>query len=200
MLIAFCGIDGAGKSTQIARLARSLEPEREVRITRQPSSEYRNSALVRAFVDDRISAEQAPAALREMAVHAAADRLRHVRTEILPHLARGAVVISDRYVYSTYAYFLARGLDDLQWLIELNRHVPEPDLTFYLDISPETAGARVRARDGGSHKREEVNAGRMTRAREVFLTRPWGAGDSYHVIDGTLPEDEVARRISAHVL
>ncbi|MEV0195777.1 dTMP kinase [Nonomuraea sp. NPDC050691] len=199
MFIAFCGLDGSGKTTQIELLSEALRPAHSVYVTRQPTTAYRNDPLVRAYLNDEVSKAEELPALREMALYAAADRLRHLRTEIRPHLAQGDVVLTDRYVYSSYAYFLARGLDELPWLLALNKFVPAPDLVFYLDMSPEESERRILRRDGRSHKKEEVNLERMARVREMFLSRPWGVDDRFHVIDGAQPREAVAELIRKQV-
>jgi dTMP kinase len=68
----------------------------------------------------------------QLALLAATDRMKHVNEVILPKIAQGYTVVSDRYVFSTYAYMSARGAD-LDWLMEINKFAPIPDMTFYID-------------------------------------------------------------------
>ncbi len=191
--VAFCGIDGSGKTTQVknaqAHLAAGGTP---VLVTKQPTDLYRNDPDVRALLDLRRSGAALTA---ELALLAAFDRARHVRTQILPALADGGCVISDRYVYSTYSYFLARGLDDLPWLKAINRLAPEPDLTVYIDVAPELAAERIVARDGSSRKREELDIARMTQVRRSFLEQPWGRSDRFVVVDGAASVDAVSAEV-----
>ena len=183
MLIAFCGIDGSGKTTQIVRLKHSLEQRGlSVFCTKEPTDWYRKDERVRRLLNregesDKLIAE-------ELALFAAADRLRHIQTDIIPNEAEGKIVITDRYVYSTYAYFMARGINDFKWLQSLNRYVPIPDLTFYLDVDPVEAVRRIIARDGKSQKKEETDLQAMNTVRNVFISQPWGAINNYHVIKG----------------
>ena len=97
--IAFEGGDGAGKSTQVTRLAASLEEVgREVVLTRQPGG----TALVAALRDLVLHGEAITP--RAEALVFAADKAQHVEEVVLPSLERGAVVISDRYTDSSIAY------------------------------------------------------------------------------------------------
>jgi len=113
-LFVVCGIDGSGKSTQISNLARYLEEKSyEVVKTRQPTDMYRQDAVVRAALNLDISPH---VVAEELALFSAFDRARHIREVINPALAQGKIVLSDRYVYSTFAYFLSRGLTDIEWL------------------------------------------------------------------------------------
>jgi len=192
-----CGIDGSGKSTQISNLARYLEEKSyEVVKTRQPTDMYRQDAVVRAALNLDISPH---VVAEELALFSAFDRARHIREVINPALAQGKIVLSDRYVYSTFAYFLARGLTDIEWLKLINRSVPIPSLTFYIDVDPEVAKQRIISRDGNSRKREEIDMERMTRVRRTFLDQPWGEVKSYVIVDGQLSIDSVWARIRSAV-
>lgn len=168
--------------------------------TRQPSDGYRNDAEVRRYLNKEVTDAEAEELLPEMALFAAFDRLRHLRTLIRPALKQGTIVLSDRYVYSSYAYFSARGLADLDWLMALNREADKPDLVFYLDIEPELAVERIIARDGLSRKREELDVPRMRLVSAAFQTQPWGASDSFRVLDGARPADELSALILAETL
>lgn len=68
----------------------------------------------------------------------ALDRLLHVKLSIKPHIEKGYIVISDRYYYSSIAYQSASGAP-MEWVMEINKYAPRPDLAIYLDIEPELA-------------------------------------------------------------
>lgn len=191
--VAICGIDGSGKTTQVG-VARDylLTTTADVLVTKQPTDLYRNDPEVRALLDLRRDGAYLTA---ELALLAAFDRARHVRTQILPALENDGCVISDRYVYSTYCYFMARGITDLGWLKAINRLAPEPDLTIYIDVPPELAAQRVIARDGSSRKREELDITRMTTVRSYFLAQPWGGSHRFRTVDGTAPVDAVSDEV-----
>lgn len=193
--VAFCGIDGSGKTTQVRHANEYLlTTTSEVLLTKQPTDLYRNDPDVRALLDLRSDGALLTA---ELALLAAFDRARHIRTQILPALQGDGCVITDRYVYSTYSYFMARGIADLPWLQAINRLAPEPDLTVYIDVPPELAADRIIARDGSSRKREELDLARMTTVREYFLGQPWGSSPRFRVVDGTQPVDVVKDAVLA---
>ena len=73
----------------------------------------------------------------------AADRVEHVQNEVLPALSKGKIVVSDRYVYSSYAYQGAAGLE-LEWIQRLNDHATRPDLAVFVDVEPETVMKRLK--------------------------------------------------------
>ncbi|MGH8888888.1 MAG: dTMP kinase [Acidothermaceae bacterium] len=192
--VAFCGIDGSGKTTQVKAARDYLAADANVVLTKQPTDLYRNDPDVRALLDLRSSGELLTA---ELALLSAFDRARHIRTTVLPALTGSGCVITDRYVYSTYSYFLARGISDLAWLKDINRLAPEPDLTVYIDVPPELAAERIIARDGSSRKREELDVNRMTTVRRHFVEQPWGQSDRFKTVDGTEPIDVVTDQVLA---
>jgi dTMP kinase len=191
--VAVCGIDGSGKTTQVG-VARDylLTTTPHVLLTKQPTDLYRNDPEVRALLDMRRDGAYLTS---ELALLAAFDRARHIRTQVMPALAGDGCVITDRYVYSTYCYFMARGITDLGWLKSINRLAPEPDLTIYIDVPPEVAAQRVIARDGSSRKREELDLARMTTVRSCFVEQPWGRSDRFRTVDGTAPVEEVGAQV-----
>lgn len=197
-MIAFCGIDGSGKTTQLHRLRERMEARGyDLLVTRQPSDWYRGDRVVRAFLDERIAAEDVEAAARELALFAAADRMRLGREVLAPALSEGKLILSDRSVISTYTYFLARGIRDIDWLMAINRFALVPDVVVYLDVDPEVAIERIRHRGLGASKSEELNLERMRAVREGFLDQPWGPGYVRHylVLDGTREEAELEDHI-----
>lgn len=126
--------------------------------------------------------------------------MRHYRTEILPHLEVGDVVVSDRYVFTAYAYFLARGITDLSWLKRINENVRLPDLTFYLDVSAEVALEWINKREGVPANREERDLALLSSVRRNFLEQPWGKSKDYIVVDGTRPPADISEEIRQIVL
>jgi len=192
--VAFCGIDGSGKTTQVKAAHEYLATGATVLLTKQPTDLYRNDPDVRSLLDLRSGGELLTA---ELALLSAFDRARHIRTTVLPALTGNNCVVSDRYVYSTYSYFMARGITDLAWLKDINRLAPEPDLTIYIDVPPELAAERIIARDGSSRKREELDITRMTTVRRYFVEQPWGHSERFKTIDGTASVDDVTDQVLA---
>jgi len=141
------GIDGAGTTTHVGRLADRLRSMRvPVRATREPS-DGPVGTLVRQVLTGRVVVPggRAPG-WATMALLFAADRMDHVESEIDPFVAEGGVVLSDRYDASSLAYqSVSSGADSkeaVEWIRTLNRYVRRPDLTIVLDLSPETASER----------------------------------------------------------
>lgn len=164
-LIAIEGFDGAGKTTQIAALAEALRTAgHEVMLTRQPTDWYRSLPQVGRF----LAQGGDPARARALALLAAADRLSHAAEVLRPALARGAMVICDRYVFSSIAFFRARGLDP-EFVALINAGIPRPDVAIYLDVPPEVSQARLRARDGeAALKAEERSVQRIGQIMGYF--------------------------------
>lgn len=178
-LIAFEGIDGCGKSTQLRLLGEALRSRGiDVLCTRQPTSAYRDNPAVRAYLeggDSRVG-------MKRLCRLAAEDRRGHLAGIVLPSLARGTWVLCDRYVYSSFAFFRARGVD-LPFVERENRGVRIPDLTVLLDMSPECARQRVLAREGAITKHEEKDLQFMGVVRDTFLQL---SNESFLVLDGRL--------------
>ena len=161
-LLVFEGLDGTGKSTQLPRLAQRLAAlGREVVATREPY----DCAPGRKIRELAQRHDPVPAA-EELALFLAQRRL-HVRERIAPALARGAVVLSDRYFLSTVAYQGARGLDPARVLAESEAEFPLPDLALLLVLPPEAGLARVAARGGAAEPVFE-RADFLVRVSEIF--------------------------------
>jgi dTMP kinase len=146
-LVVVEGIDGAGTTTQVGRLAERLRSAGiQARATREPS-DGPIGTLLRQVLSGRVVAPGGRAlGWATMALLFAADRMDHVESEIAPFLATGGVVISDRYDASSLAYqSVSSGVEAKQaeeWIRSLNRHARRPDLTVVLDLSPELAAER----------------------------------------------------------
>jgi dTMP kinase len=142
-LIAFEGLDGAGKSTQLRRLAATLRAaDHAVIETREPTTGsfgQRIRAMARSGV--RVAPDEE---LRWFV----ADRREHVAAVIRPGLAAGAIVLTDRYFLSTVAYQGARGLDPQRLLSDAEAEFPLPDLALVLEVDPVRGLARVAGRGG----------------------------------------------------
>lgn len=188
--IAFEGGDGAGKSMQVARLAASLEEAgREVVVTRQPGGTALGSSL-----RDLVLHGEAMTSRAEALVFAA-DKAQHVEEVVLPSLARGAVVITDRYTDSAVAYQGAGrdlGSTEVAELQEWAVGGLVPHLTVLVDIDPDEG----RRRRGAEHDRLESEADLFhQRVRGHFLALAEAAPQRYLVVDGAAAPDEVAGRV-----
>ena len=180
--VSFEGGEGAGKSTQIGRLARRLEERgADVVVTREPGGSPRAERIRQAVLD---GAGRALGPFAEALMFSAA-RIDHLRTVIHPALARGAVVLSDRFADSTRVYQGALGNLDPALLERLEAVVVEgtrPDLTFVLDVPVEIglrrAAQRRRARG---------------EAADRFEAEAWGYHNALRLAFRQLAEDEPAR-------
>ncbi|CAM5459963.1 dTMP kinase [Streptomyces abikoensis] len=185
--IAFEGGDGAGKSTQVRAIAEWIRSKgHEVVVTREPGATPIGQRL-RAILLDVSSAGLSD---RAEALLYAADRAEHVDSVVQPALARGAVVISDRYIDSSVAYQGAgRDLSPTE-IARINRWATGglvPHLTVLLDVSPETARERfTEAPDRLESEPMEFH----DRVRTGFLTLAAADPSRYLVVDaGQAPED-----------
>lgn len=140
--IAFEGIDGSGKSTQILLLQQKLmEAGIPVYLTREPT-DGPYGAMLHTIMTGRLDAcEETIAALY---VADRMDHIKNVRNGILKKLEEGMTVITDRYYFSSYAYQGAH--ISMDWTIQANSlcaNALRPDLNLYLDISPEASFERI---------------------------------------------------------
>jgi dTMP kinase len=140
--IAFEGIDGSGKSTQVKLLTEKLtEAGLKVYTTCEPTDSPIGK-MIREIFSHRMEADH-----RTIAGLFVADRLDHLLNKtngILKKLEEGYTVITDRYYFSSYAY--QSPYMDLKWVIEANSlsaNLLRPDLNIYIDISPELSIDRL---------------------------------------------------------
>jgi dTMP kinase len=194
-LVVLEGIDGAGTTTHVARMADRLRSMKvPVRATREPS-DGPVGTLVRQVLTGRLVAPSGRApGWATMALLFAADRMDHVESTIDPFLAGGGVVISDRYDASSLAYqSVSSGAhtgDAVEWIRILNRHVRRPDLTIVLDVTAETASERrlLRGEAAQLYDQNEVQRALAEFYRDLAKHMP---GDRVVVIDASGPIDEV---------
>jgi dTMP kinase len=190
MFISFEGVDGSGKTTQVALLADSLRGEgRDVVATREPGGTPAGEQIRELLLE---GGEIAP--WTEAALFAAA-RAQLVDEVIRPALARGADVICDRYIDSSLAYQgIARGLG-VERVLELNLLATSgllPDRTFFLAISPEDTTGRKNAEPDRIEREGDEFAAIVDQGyRElaaIFAKR-------VVTIDATMPASDISREV-----
>lgn len=143
LLIAFEGIDGTGKSSQIQMLAATLEQlGYPVVITREPT-DGRYGRRIRSLFSNR--ARLTPAEELELFM---ADRREHVQEVIEPALCSGRIVLTDRYYLSTAAYQGAAGQDPEAIMAANETFAPVPDLVVLLTLTPAQSIHRIRTLRG----------------------------------------------------
>lgn len=195
LFVVFEGGDGAGKSTQSRLLADWLrEQGREVVLTREPG-EGPVGEKIRAILLDPATGDLSP---RAEALLYSADRAHHVDSMIKPALARGEVVISDRYIDSTLAYQGAGRVLDLTELEPIAWWAADdltPDLTVLLDLAPEVGLATIAERDRLEAAGDDFHA----RTREHFLALAAREPERYLVLPARDSVESLAERIRDRV-
>lgn len=198
--ITFEGGEGAGKSTQIRRLAERLRAAgRDVVVTREPGGSP-TAEVIRDFL---LSGRARPLGTVGEAWLFAAARLDHVVETIRPALARGAVVLCDRFVDSTRVYQGAAGGLDAGLIDHLETVAIDgtrPDLTVVIDVTVDVGLARVALRAGAAPDRFETDdvAVHEARRRAFLAVAAFDPGRCV-VVDGSRGVDDVAAAIAALV-
>ncbi len=138
LLIAFEGIDGTGKSTQLPLLARYLRSQGLTVIETREPTDGTYGKQIRALYLDR-----GQVTLEEELALFILDRKEHIEQCIGPALHEGNIVLTDRYYFSTAAYQGAAGLDP-ENILARHDFAPEPDLVILLTQTPAESVARIR--------------------------------------------------------
>lgn len=189
--IVFEGLDGAGTSTQIALLANFLRLRGiDAAVTREPT-DGPVGRLVRQVLRHEVELDAAALALLF-----AADRLDHLEGSggVKAALAAGRWLLSDRYVLSSVAYQAAEGLDP-SWVVELNRRAIAPDLTIFVEASPEVCMQRIQGRGALLERFETLERLRQVDAHfRAHLSDSQLTGDVIH-LDGHGSIEDVARAV-----
>ena len=165
-LIVFEGLDQSGKQTQAERLRdRLTDGGHKVRLVSFPDyNTHIGDELAKALAGEReYSAEV-------MQLLYVANRYEW-KGKIAGEKDAGTIVVCDRYLASSIAYGEAQGLD-VAWLTEIQKYLPQPDLTFLLDIPPEVS-ARRKTEDRDKYERD---LSLLARVRESYLRQASKAG------------------------
>jgi dTMP kinase len=194
LFVTMEGVEGSGKSTQIALLADYLtEQGYEVVVTREPGGTPLAERIRDLLMEP---SEETMAPLAELLLYEAA-RAQHVQTVILPALSHGKVVLCDRYVDSTTAYQGAGRQLDEQVVEELNRWAAGrawPDITFLLDLPAEEGLLRARRRGSDDRMMKETLEFHR-RIREGFLAIAQHDPDRITIVGGAASADEIHRQM-----
>jgi len=184
--ITFEGIDGAGKSSQIAAaVARLRSAGHEVVQTREPGGTPLGERLRELLLHE-------PMHLETEALLMFAARREHLADVIEPALARGAWVVSDRFTDATYAYQVGgRGLAEARFdALESWVHGGlQPDLTVLFDLDPTEAARRLAGTGQAPDRFEREKADFFGRVREAYLRRAANANGRIRVLDAAQPMD-----------
>ncbi|MET0694781.1 MAG: dTMP kinase [Propionibacteriaceae bacterium] len=195
VFVVFEGGDGVGKTTQVELLCSWLSRTgREVVRTFEPG-DTRVGAMIRRIVLDPATGEMSP---RAEALLYAADKAHHLFEVVRPALARGAVVVCDRYVDSMLAYQGAGRVLDVPELEHIARWATEdlrPDLTVVLDVDPVRAVHELTEKDRLEAAGEEFH----TAARHYFLELALRDPGRYLVLDARSSRAEIAAAVEERV-
>lgn len=194
VFIAFEGIDGCGKSTQIRRFVEylfNLDKHNHVILTRNP---YKNVNIRKILREDNDPMTKADI-LADMYID---DRILQVEEVITPNLKKGHFVVTDRYKLSTITYQGAQGID-MKYLLKKHLGLPVPDITFVIDIPSIEASLRMKRdmiRDPTKEHKFESNIDFLESVRQnYFKVKSILNEERIFIIDGTRDMDTIAREI-----
>ena len=196
LFITVEGVDGAGKSTAMEWLAEQISAQRAIVRTREPGGTALGERLRELLLHEKMDLET------ETLLMFAARR-EHIAQVILPALARGDVVISDRFTDATFAYQgggRGVGFDKVLILENWVQGELQPDFTLLFDVPLDIARARIAARAAQTHetldKFENESFEFFRRTRVAYLKRAEAAPQRIAIIDSTQSLDDVKKQIS----
>ena len=190
------GLDGSGGTTQTRLLLSWLEQkEYSVLATNEPSK-----GPIGSFIREMLVASSATSKLGDNVLPFlfAADRRDHLDRTVLPALANGKIVISDRYYHSSLAYqSLSIGLPRVA---DLNRDFRRPDITFFLWLSPEVSFERVQLRGLPVERFETLDRLRTVyESYHTVIAHCKANGENIVKIDASRSIEEIHEDICRHV-
>lgn len=189
--IAFEGIDGSGKSTQVQILTEKLKQEGIYCYTTMEPTDSPIGSLIHQIMTGRIKADN-----KVIAALFAADRLDHLLNDIngiVSKINEGITVISDRYYFSSYAY---HSVDmPMDWVIKANEQssvILKPTVNIFIDVNPDTAIERIAK--NRFHQELFEKKTRLVKVREKYLEAFVKLKESERVIivDGNRSKQEIA--------
>lgn len=195
--ITFEGIDGAGKSSQIAA-AVALIQSRGIPVvqTREPGGTPLGEKLRELLLHE-------PMHLETEALLMFAARREHLAARIEPALSSGAWVVSDRFTDATYAYQVGgRGLDEKRFAaLEkwVHPHL-QPDLTLIFDLDPQVAASRLAGTGNAPDRFEREQADFFERVRNAYLRRAAADPARIKVIDAGQRPEEIRKELEQIIL
>lgn len=196
--IVFDGLDGSGMSTQAAKLVDFLNEKKQkfrfghtgVHLTKEPTSSLIGGLIKSQLTHDWKSSQEC------LQLLFSADRAYHLEKEIIPLLERGVIVVCDRYFFSTLAYG-SLGINDFNWLLNLQKQFLVPDITFFLRVSPKICIERIsKERFEATLFEKEEMLGMVWRNYEKLAKR----FKNINVLNGERPVDKISQDIQKIVI
>ncbi|GAB4469998.1 MAG: dTMP kinase [Anaerolineales bacterium] len=200
MFITLEGSEGCGKTTQSRALAAFLQQQGyDVLLTREPGGTAIGEQI-RAILGDR---QNTAMHLRTELLLFQASRAQLVEEVIRPCLARGGIIVCDRYADSTLAYqgygYRSIPLEQVRALVEFATGGLQPHLTLLLDLDVET-GLRRRAQGGSINRLDTYTIDFYRRVRDGFLELARQQPERWVVVNAALPFDDVQAELRRVVL
>ena len=192
--IAFEGLDGSGKSTQVKVLAEKLKGQGlKIYTTAEPTTS-RIGQIIKDIFKHKMEADH-----RTIAALYAADRLDHLTNKtdgILKKIEEGYTVITDRYYFSSYAYHGTHM--DINWVINANSlsaDLLRPDLNIYIDISPEESMKRLNKGRAAIELYESIENLKKVKEKYFEAFELLGGKEKIFIINGSRSEKEISNDI-----
>jgi len=192
--IAFEGLDGSGKSTQVKLLTEKLRAQGlKIYATAEPTNSPIGQ-IIRDIFKHKMEADH-----RTIAALYAADRLDHLTNKtdgILKKIEEGYTVITDRYYFSSYAYHGTHM--DINWVINANSlsaDLLRPDLNIYIDISPEESMKRLNKGRAAIELYESIENLKKVKEKYFEAFELLGGKEKIFIINGSRSEKEISNDI-----
>jgi len=190
--IVFEGIDGAGRSTQVAGLGEFLVHNNfNVVTTKEPTEDSEAGRKIKKTLKEKTEID--PMEFQKLYVQ---DREEHLKNRIIPALKDGKIVISDRYFFSTFAYGFSHGAD-LEKLIKLNNNFLYPDMVFLFKISAKEAIKRIEKRGDPKELFEKEQMLKKVNLAYQNLAKRF---KNFYIIDAEKSKKEVEEQIKKVVI
>jgi len=194
LFIAFEGIDGSGKSTQVKFLAEKLKEQGlKIYTTAEPTTS-RIGLMIRDIFKHKMEADH-----RTIAALYAADRLEHLLNKtdgILKKLGEDYSVITDRYYFSSYAYHGTHM--SMDWVIgtnSLSADLLRPDLNIFIDVSPDISMKRVNKNRASIELYETTENLYNVREKYFEAFEKLKEKEKVFITDGNRPAEQIARDV-----
>jgi dTMP kinase len=183
------GLDGSGISAQSTMLELYLRGKGfKTFLTKEPTTGLIGGMIKEALKEDWSTS------VKSLQLLFCADRAKHLEDEIEPALKKGRMVICDRYLFSTLAYGFGAGVD-FHWLYSVNRSFRLPDLTIFIDISPDVSVTRI---EKGRESRELFEKREsLSKVRRAYLNL--AKRFRFKIVSGEQSVGDVSKEIQAIV-